>query len=128
MAHYTVHTPMISMSIHPSTHPSRTHAPNQSCTCPTQVGYPKWYASKPQVKTLDSRYTYILIWQISPNLFTLTSQVHSLSARTIVSLGVSIIDSGLTCNRHVNDIIHACHQHLLALTHISCPGFNMKTA
>jgi len=37
------------------------------------------------------------------------------------------IESGLTCNRRVNDIIRACNYHLLALTHIR-PALNMKTA
>jgi len=36
---------------------------------------------------------------------------------SIVSLGVSI-DLGLTCNRHVNDIIRACNYHFLALSQI----------
>jgi len=43
-----------------------------------------------------------------------------------VSLGVSI-DSGLTCNRRINDIIRACNYHLLALSHIR-PALNKKTA
>jgi len=44
---------------------------------------------------------------------------------SIVSLGLSV-DSGLTCNRRVNDIIRACNYHLLVLTHIR-PAINVKT-
>ena len=45
---------------------------------------------------------------------------------SIVSLGVTI-DSGLNCNRRVNDIIQACNYHLRALMHIR-PVLNTKTA
>ena len=45
---------------------------------------------------------------------------------SIVSLGVSV-DSGLTCQRRIGDIVSSCNYHLRALKHIR-PALNSSTA